>query len=116
MGNFLTIGRQSDKIVTLDIRLIRDKEPAKAPAELALPEGRDTGKEPYVGAESSAICAIRQPRGATRGQVVPFVLRQRHRRPGRDVRLRDGRADSSDRRLLYLPGCGPDQRVPLPEG
>src|SRR5919107_6394969 len=43
MGNSLTIGRQSDKIVTLDIRLIRDRKPAKAPAELALREGRDTG-------------------------------------------------------------------------
>src|SRR5215210_6001033 len=44
MGDSLTIRRQSDKIVTLDIRLIRDREPAnEAPAELALPEGRDTG-------------------------------------------------------------------------
>src|SRR5215210_1247004 len=44
IGDFLTTGRQSDKIVTLDIRPIRDRKPAeKAPEERALPEGRDTG-------------------------------------------------------------------------
>src|SRR5215204_2350930 len=43
MGNYLTIGRQSDKIVTLDIRLIRDRKPAKkALAERQLPRA-DTG-------------------------------------------------------------------------